>query len=251
MNFKKLIFFFLFVFLFTNNAQVVSAQMRNRWRETSPSAVLNQQETQNSLQNQGEESKNQIREKIQEKIQNIKEKFLGKRAKIINGEIIAIEGQTLTVAKDGHNYTVKINEKTRLRRHFWGKSSLAEFSVGDKVNVWGKWADEEKTTIDALMIRNLSVMKRWGVFFGKVETKGENTFVINSLKRDKQTVYFTNQTKFINRRQQPISYNDVKEGNQVRIKGVWDKTLNKIIEVEQVKDFSLPPVAIPSPQQEE
>ena len=37
-----------------------------------------------------------------------------------------------------------------------------------------------------------------------------------------------------------MSYTDVQVGHRVRVKGLWDNKLNKITEVTQVKDFTIP-----------
>ena len=162
-------------------------------------------------------------------------------AKIIGGEITSISGTSLNIGKDGKTYTVNTDSNTHFQRHYWGKSSLAEFSVGNKVNVQGKFTDDAKTTILARLIRNLSIMKRHGVFLGDVTVKNSNNFVIKSKERGDQTVYFTGTTKFVKRNEEVMTYADLQVGHRVRVKGLWDKSLNKITEVVQVKDFSLPP----------
>lgn len=178
----------------------------------------------------------QMRNQIKEKLQNLR--FSAR----VTGKITEKGENSIKLqAQDGKVYQVNITEKTQLRRRFWGKADLSEFSVGDEVNVIGRYTNEEKTIIDAILIRNLSIQKRWGVFFGKVTSKGADNFVVETVKRGTITVYFGS-AKFINRREEVISYNDVQIGHRVRVKGVWDKNLSKIIEVEEVKDFSLPPV---------
>lgn len=170
-------------------------------------------------------------------------------ARIIQGTVSAISASSLTVAKDNINYTVNISSDTKFRRHFWGKSSLSEFSVGNIVNVWGKWTDDTKTAIDAKMIRNLSIMKRHGVFLGEIKSKGTDSFVIKSVKRGDQTVVFSSSTKFIDRKGNAITFNDLKIGDRVRVKGMWDKSLSKITEVAGVKDFSIPAKPVTPTQQ--
>ncbi len=155
--------------------------------------------------------------------------------------------KSLTLAEGDKTYTVNTTSATMYRRHFWGKSSFEEISVGDKINVWGKWTDEGQTTIEAKMIRNLSVMKRFGVFFGDIKTKGSDNFVISTIGRGDQTVYFTSQTKFINIKGQKITYSDISTGDRIRVRGLWDKTLSKITDVEEIKDFSLPKTTTPTP----
>ena len=148
------------------------------------------------------ELREEVKDKIKDLREGIKQKLEGIKSqagKIAGGEITAISGTTLTVSKDGKIYTVNTDSNTHFQRHYWGKSSLDEFSVGNKVNVRGKFTDEAKTTILARMIRNLSIMKRHGVFHGDVTAKNSDNFVIDSKQRGSQTVFFTGSTKFIKR----------------------------------------------------
>src|SRR3989338_2911199 len=118
---------------------------------------------------------------------------------------------------------------------------LQQALIRNKINIHGIFTDDSKTTILASLIRDLSIMKRHGVFFGEVTQKNSDNFVIKSKQRDNQTVYFTDSTKFVNRNGQSISYTELQTGHQIRVRGLWDKSLNKIIEVSEVKNFSLPP----------
>lgn len=190
----------------------------------------------------------ELRNDFKEKMQGLKDQFKQKIdslksqiAKVVGGEITAISGTTLTVSKDGKTYTVNTDSNTHFQRHYWGGSSLTEFSVGNKVNIHGKFTDDAKTTILARLVRNLSIMKRHGVFMGDVTVKNSDNFVINSKNRGDQTVYFTGSTKFVKRNEEAMTYSDLQVGHRVRVKGIWDKTLNQITETVQVKDFNLPP----------
>ena len=189
------------------------------------------------LKKEMQEQKKTLMQQFKDKIQSIRQSV----AKIIGGEVASRSGTTLSISKDGKTYIVNTDSNTHFQRHFWGESSLSEFSVGNKVNVHGKFIDDTKTTILAHLIRNLSIMKRQGVFMGEVTAKNSDNFVIKAKNRDNQTVYFTTSTKFVNRNGQTISYSDLKTGHQVRVGGLWDKSLNKITEVVGVKDFSLSP----------
>lgn len=188
------------------------------------------------LRKEFKQEKKDLRQEFTNKLKDLKKMF----AKIINGEITAKSGISLTVIKDAKIYTVNTDSNTQFRRHFWGKSSLDEFSVGDKVNVYGKFTDDAQTTILARLIRNLSIMKRRGVFFGTVSSKGANSFVMHTLNRGDQTVMFDSNTKFVKRNEQIMTFADLQVGDRVRVKGLWDKILNTITEVNQIKDFSLP-----------
>jgi hypothetical protein len=118
---------------------------------------------------------------------------------------------------------------------------LSEFSVGDEVNVIGRYTDETKLTIEAALIRNKSIQKRWGVFFGEVLSKEGNVLMIKTLNRGEIKVYVGDSTKIINRREESVSLNNIEVGHRVRVKGVWDRALREIREADEIKDFSLPP----------
>ena len=179
------------------------------------------------IQNLRREIKTEIKEKI------------GQTAKVIGAKIIAIDGATVMVTKDGTTYTIRTDDSTLLRRHFWGTSSLSEYSVGNTVNIWGTYTDDIKQTIHARLMRNLSIQKRFGVFFGTVFSKTDTTLVLQTVNRDNQTVTIAGATS-IDRKEQSISYNQILVGHKIRIKGMWDKRLSTVTEVAQIKDFSIP-----------
>lgn len=165
---------------------------------------------------------------------------------LASGELTAINGTTLTVTKGDTSYIVLTDDKSHFRRKFWGKSELAEFSIGDKLNVVGTWTDETQTTIQARLIRNLSIQRRHGVFFGTVTSKTDTSFIMDTIRRGNQTVIGDTGTQYVNRRQESIDYADIAVGHRVRIRGLWDSTLSQITEVTQVKDFSLPSRSSPN-----
>ena len=179
------------------------------------------------------EIRNQIKEKV---------KALRFDAQL-TGKITEIGGNYIRVSdnEDGKTYQVNITEKTQLRRHFGGKSSLSEFSLGDEVNVIGRYTDETKLIIEAVLIRNKSIQKRWGLFFGEVLSKEGTFLTIKKVNRGDLKFNIVNSTKLINRREQVITLNDIQVGHRIRVKGVWDRALREIRETDEIKDFSLPP----------
>lgn len=162
----------------------------------------------------------------------------------VTGQLTQLTGATLTLlAKDGKTYTI-MTDTSKLLRRFGGKSQLDEFSVGDEVMVIGTYTDASQTTINARLIRNGSVQKRFGAFFGTVTSKTTTDFVIESERRGKQTVKFSTAAKIVDRTSKPITFNAIQIGDKVRVKGVWDNKLNIITvadaEREGIKDFSIP-----------
>ena len=118
--------------------------------------------------------------------------------------------------------------------------------IGDTVHVIGTWEDEAKTTIQAILVRDASIQKRNGVFFGTVATVTGNTITVNTDKRGVQSVTVGKTTKFINKRGQSITQADVVTGHRIRFRGLWDNTNGTVTEVTQIKDFNLPVVATPT-----
>lgn len=214
-----------------------------------------------ALNPSGREIRDTIRESIKEE-KEVKEKnenkglldkvknFLKKNLRFearVKGAItgIVIGSNNFSINGEDGSFQVNVTDKTNLLKKFGGKSSLSEYSVDDEVVVFGKFTDDTKLIIDAKTVRNNSIQKRKGAFFGKVTTKNTDNFVMETLERGTQTVYFGS-AKFVERNEKQMTYTDLKVGDRVRVKGIWDKTLSKITEVTQIKDFSLP-VIVPTP----
>lgn len=153
---------------------------------------------------------------------------------------------SITCTKDSKTYTVNSTDKTELRRRFWGKASWSEFSIGDLINVIGRWADSAKTTVNAVLLRDLSIQKRFGVFIGTVTSVNSTGLVMQTVNRGSQTVTVTGATKFTNRLGRPITQADIKVGDRVRVRGLWDNKANTITEVTVVKDYNIPSKPTPS-----
>ena len=79
---------------------------------------------------------------------------------VMNGEISSISGTTLMIVKEGKTYTVNVDASTVFIRKFGGQASIAEFSIGDMVNVRGAFSNDAKTVVNAKLIRDTSIYKR-------------------------------------------------------------------------------------------
>jgi hypothetical protein len=171
------------------------------------------------------------------------------RAAIGSGVVTSKNGSTLMVEKDGKTYAILTDSKTQFRRRFWGKSSFDEISVNDVVNVIGKWTDDAKTTIRASLVRDVSIQKRFGVFFGQVKIISPTGWVMSTIggNRPDQTVTVSPTTKFTDVSGHAIVQSDIVIGHRVRVKGLWDNINNTVSEVREVKDFSLPPAGSATP----
>lgn len=175
-------------------------------------------------------------------------KPFNKHAVVRGATLVSKNGTTLTISKDSKTLTVLTDAQTLLRRRFWGKATLEEMQINDELNVVGTWTDQTKTSIKARLVRDLSIQKRNGVFFGTVSSLSSSGWVMQTVNRGNQTVTVSTLTKFINRKEQTISQADIVVGHRVRVKGLWDNKNKTITEVVQVKDFSLPPRTVtPTP----
>lgn len=193
----------------------------------------------------------EIKEKIGSKTGIIQSLF--SRAAIGTGKLTAINGVSLSVEKDGKIYTVNTGKfdkcTTLFRRRFWGNSNIAEFTVGDTLNVIGRWADDAKTVVEACLIRNISIQKRFGIFMGEVKSLTSTGWVMTAVnaKRGEQTVVVSSNAKLTSRRGEVISQADVVVGHKVRVHGLWNNSNNTVTEVTRIKDFNLPPAPTPKP----
>jgi hypothetical protein len=198
--------------------------------------------------------KNEVRENVKEQVKENRTGFLDKVKNFmkknlrfearVKGEITIIGSNNFSLNGDDGTFQVNITDKTKMLRKFGGKSSLSEYSIGDEVVVFGKFTDDTKLIIDTKTVKNNSIQKRRGAFFGKVTVKNNDNFVMETAERGTQTVYFGT-AKIVDRKETVIALTDIKVGDRVRVKGVWDKTLSKISEVDQIKDFSIP-VIVPT-----
>ncbi len=172
--------------------------------------------------------------------------FTNKRGQLENVKVTAKDATSITVDNGGTSVKVDINTNTHFRRRFWGKSTLAEISIGDSVDVVGRWTNEAKTEINAVVIRDLSIQKRFGVFFGTVKTITDTGFVMTTIQRGEETVALGS-AKLISRKEQTITASDIQIGHRIRVRGLWDSTNFTVTEVTEVKDFSIPvmPTATP------
>lgn len=176
-------------------------------------------------------------------------KLLNLPGNISNTKVSSISGTVITVTtSENKTVTVNTDNNTKYRRRFWGSSSLSEISKGDELNIWGRYTNEEKTTMNARLIRNLSIQKRQGVFIGTVQSKTTSGFTLVTVNRGNQAVTIDAKTKYFNRKGLGVKLNDIADGNRVKVRGLWDNKLSTITEVTRVTDFSIPAIVTPTPK---
>jgi hypothetical protein len=179
------------------------------------------------------------RQEVRQEIQTLRQTLRGKVVRLNKATITAISGSTLTVTSGGKTYTVNTVTSTNLRRHFFGKAVLTEFSTNDQIDIVGTATDDTGMTVTARLIRDVSIMKRRGVFFGTISAVSGSTITLSTIERGTQTITVSPSTKYVNQKGNTTTLPEIKVGDKIRIRGLWDKTNNTITEVAEVKDFML------------
>lgn len=154
--------------------------------------------------------------------------------------VASISGSTLTITKEKKTYTVRVSAKTLFRKRYWGVSDLKSIAVNDRVNVAGDFLDSKKTIMEALLIRDLSIMKRRGVVFGTVIKTSPGILYIEPKGYLPQRVALTKSTALVDKVDAPVLFSQIKQGDRIRVMGLWDRETNTITETTQIKDFVLP-----------
>lgn len=108
---------------------------------------------------------NEIRpSRRQEEIRIQKSEGVNKVGEITVGEgTVKSTGQNMFVVtrkKDGKDFTVTIDNKTKIFQGFGKKVVLSEVQVGDRVFVKGKVLNSDVSTIAAKIVRDMSIKAR-------------------------------------------------------------------------------------------
>lgn len=209
----------------------------------------------------------ELKEKVKEKIEELKPKIANKIKNLVSvaigtGKIVGITGTSLTAtsSSDGKTYTILTGKfdkcTTKFVRKFGGKSDLSEYTAGDTINVVGYFTDDTKTTVQACLIRDLSIQKRRANFTGMVKSLTSTGFVMTTLseRRADQTVSLADTTKLIDRKSQTISKADILVAHKVNVRGLWNSLNNTVTQTTEVRDLGLPTVTtsngVPAPVKE-
>ncbi len=155
---------------------------------------------------------------------------------------------TVKVSKEGQGeITLNLTDKTNLLRKFGGKASLAELKVGDIVTARGKWQDSDKAVLEVRVLRDLSLQKRTGTFWGKIKSiDGTKGFVLTTANRGELSVLVSAGTKIVDRKERKLSFTDLVVDHRVRVTGLWDVGQKVITEVKTIKDWTIGPKVSPT-----
>lgn len=212
-------------------------------REEKKLLIGQMKEEKKELIEQNKENRLQIREDLKERISSkateLKKK-LSQRVVLKDAKVTSKNGNALGVSSDGKNYTVNVTDSTIIVRRYYGKTTIDDIQVGHILMVLGLYTDDAQTVIDAKLIRDLSIQKRFGAFVGTVTAVSGNIITFNTVHRGEQKAVTDSSTVFVNRRGETIQLADIKVGHRIRVKGMWDNSVDTISEITHVKNYSIP-----------
>lgn len=156
-----------------------------------------------------------------------------------NATITAINGATLTVSLNSIPYTVNTTSTTVFVRRFFGRTTIAQLSVGDIVDVRGTWTDATHTAVNATYVRDTSIQERHDTFSGSVTSVSSSGFTLQSLARGTVTVNVPSTAVLVDRNGNKILLSSIGVFDTVTVDGMWDRSLTTVTAT-WVKDYSLP-----------
>lgn len=125
-------------------------------------------------------------------------------------------------------FTVVVTDKTKFVRRYWGKSSLAELTVGDSLHINGKF-NKERAVFTANLIKNDSMHLALRVHSGKIDSvdAANSSFVLKK-KDSTLTVKVDAKTKLVKEEGVIITLADLKVGAEAHVRGVLN-TQTKVL----------------------
>lgn len=142
---------------------------------------------------------------------------------ILDGLIASITANAITVNSWGGAWTINIGSDTKLIRRFGGNSTTSEFVVGDIVSVNGTASKDAAWTINAKIVKNMSIQARNASFSGTISNLRGNTFTLAT--RERKTVNVTmNADVKVRAGNRAKTTAALANGATVLVSGVWDRT---------------------------
>ncbi len=150
---------------------------------------------------------------------------------VSSAKVTSIDGTTINAVNNWGNtnlaWVIKTDASTEFLRHFGAKSSLSEMTVGDFISFRGSLdTSASQLTITATRIRNWSIQEVNGTFMGAVKSTDSNgkSFVMTTESRGDLTVFVLTDTKIITDNDAQSIFTDLRVGQNVTARGVWDRS---------------------------
>lgn len=145
-----------------------------------------------------------------------------------HAEVTAINSPSLTVKIFGSSWTVTTSADTNVVRRFGGASGLAEYSVGDYVNVRGTIVDGQ-LAVNATQIKNEST--RAAAFRGTIATVTAPDTITVTTEKGVRTVKVTAATS-IKMGDATKTFADLAVGQKVAVKGYLNRANDTVTAVQ-------------------
>ncbi|MFA4819128.1 MAG: hypothetical protein WC621_04780 [Patescibacteria group bacterium] len=155
---------------------------------------------------------------------------------MIQARVAEINPTDLKIAWRGENYEVKIPPAARLLSRDGKPADLEEFKVGNIVRLWAnRW---DNNVLEAKIIYNQSLNIDIKTVIGYINNLkiDEFQFTLDSSTHGKVKVKADANVKILNRGQ-VIGFSDLKNGQKVIVKGLFDRSLLLISPAQKIIIF--------------
>jgi len=140
--------------------------------------------------------------------------------------VTVIDGYNITATKNSEIYTIDATN-AKLHRRYNARAAFSEILAGDTIIVWGT---TDGTNITARKIQDLSIQKWKATFNGSITAidRENNNFTLQTNSRGLQAVNVYDYTKFKYRNRTAKTFADLKIGDRIVAKGIWNRAHNLV-----------------------
>ncbi len=235
-------------------------ELQDKFKDERKTAENKLKEEKKDLQNKFKDELQKLNDSFKQKRDELRKKLFRRQVNI-RGELTTISGATLpatltvkvsSISPDFHEQwatvssstfptkdsvvTVKIDNKARSVRRFWGKSSLDEFTAGDAIHVVGRLNADG--TISASVVQDNSIQATHAVRVGTIASldTAAKSFTLNAA--GSSTLAFIVKTSSATQFKIPglttSTFSNLNVGDKVWVRGVVN-TRTKVINASVVK----------------
>ena len=140
---------------------------------------------------------------------------------MLTGTLKSMSPTSFTVTSWGGDWMINVPATTKLMRKYSGTSSMAEFTVGDMVQVKGKVDAAAPWTIDAQTVQDNSIQTLNASFSGTVSNLNGSTLTLTTKSRGVVQVTLNTGVKIMMSGKTGMM-SDIANGTMIGVSGVWN-----------------------------
>ncbi len=146
------------------------------------------------------------------------------------GVVSSVNQSSFDLAVGGLRITVNVGKDTQVITPAGAElGDIAGINDGDMVEVSGKTASDDHTTVDAGRIEEGSLQEGNADFYGTVSNLTSNSFTLITARNDKAYIVTATPSTIVSvNGQKSHSFADLKDGSHVRIRGIWGQNNSSI-----------------------